>query len=1337
METVQIRRICLFFILCLITNGNAFASPVWESTSWPLDEIAQAIDWQKSNDPYYERSHGAPFAAFPGQRYESGNPPQEGLFQYEDRVGSWSVVGKIQFQPTSSDSNSLMGALLVCERPHRDQAPFFMLLCIRDERHRNRIVLQSAWRAPDEKTIHLSLPLPIPAKSSLSGDSQQEFFARITRNAKHNLLVAEWLEDNRNWKTVDWRNLTMAETVSYGIVSSASHEAGHMESILLTDVRLDIPSPVATRMFSQPQYSNHPIDVTLHVNKPSNHTQPIGITETVPNGWTVDRIGQQGVLQKNVLFWTIGETDESLELTYTLRPTSAANDVAVFSGSIDSIPILGDKFLTPQTHKIPIQPGGHWRYWTTADGLRETCGLCQKGGDGRIWIRHGSVNQISCLDGYSVSRIPSPGVWGQIFETNTGQIWSFDSRGLKRFENGEWISYPISGTDFSQTVILPTAQNRVILCLQDRLAEFNAETRELSPIQSIERTQLGAFTNIAMSRNGDIFISGFWGLAKIDRKGRESAMGAAWTEYPIPVELDAAFLGAALEDEEGRIYISALSRRTHKRVLLQFYEGEWSLKCVDEQSISMGWPSVEEGFWVWKTSAYYPVLTFLSGPASRRFETDVSLPSLTSVQLPILERGFPVLYESNRSFWISLSPGIARYAESVWNTPKALSDLSEHVNAICEDPTGRLWFTTFNQLLLFQNETWKHYPLPNGYSTYQWEPNGLAYLKNEKLAIRNMNDVLLLFDPASEQFEAIEHPQGKKISLIFPRSDGTLWVQCEDRTSTRQKFAYSLEIFDGSEFHLFDDRKDQWNIEQLRYIYEDTEGNIWLGGMAEERLGVYRDGKYRTLGEEYPGDSVMCIFPYDSGRLWFSDRKAIYEYDGEHWRTLHTHLDGIPSIVRCRNGSVWLATWNGLYRYDGNSWVENSVEEGLSSFCIFKIFEDSQNRLWAATSLGLNLYHPEADPDPPRVILDPSENGDTVAANGVAKFVFSGIDKWKYTPQNRLLFSHRIDDGLWSPYTGDTVANYSNLTPGSHQFFVKSMDRNGNVSQSAAVFGFTVLLPWYQEPVFLILLIAGSAITLIAVGFAVSRHINLEKLVKIRTRDLQAVHEQLLAYQKQLQSFASEITLIEERDRKQIAAELHDRIGHGLAACQMQIETLLQHPLDSFPSQILHRTLHVLEQTIQDTRTLTFEISPPILYEIGLEAALEWLIEQMETQYRLKVEFIDDGQPKELSEDARGILFRSVRELLFNVIKHASSLRAQVRIQKEDNAVRLTVSDEGAGFERERSEDMANRRSFGLFSIRERIEYLGGTFDCRTKPGEGTQVTIWMPCAAKLSSSDS
>src|SRR5439155_13434557 len=105
--------------------------------------------------------------------------------------------------------------------------------------------------------------------------------------------------------------------------------------------------------------------------------------------------------------------------------------------------------------------------------------------------------------------------------------------------------------------------------------------------------------------------------------------------------------------------------------------------------------------------------------------------------------------------------------------------------------------------------------------------------------------------------------------------------------------------------------------------------------------------------------------------------------------------------------------------------------------------------------------------------------------------------------------------------------------------------------------------------------------------------------------------------------------------------------------------------------------LALLGQSLEDTRTLTFELSPPVLYELGLSAALHWLAEQLQRQYNIKIS-VDAGDAADhLSEDVRSLLFRAVRELLTNVIKHADATAARVSLRQAGDFIRLTVADDG------------------------------------------------------------
>jgi PAS domain S-box-containing protein len=221
-------------------------------------------------------------------------------------------------------------------------------------------------------------------------------------------------------------------------------------------------------------------------------------------------------------------------------------------------------------------------------------------------------------------------------------------------------------------------------------------------------------------------------------------------------------------------------------------------------------------------------------------------------------------------------------------------------------------------------------------------------------------------------------------------------------------------------------------------------------------------------------------------------------------------------------------------------------------------------------------------------------------------------------------------------------------------------------------------------------------------------------------QDRKSSEEQVLAYQEQLQSLAAELSLSEERERRRIATELHDRIGQSLAFARLKLAGLSRERNELKPVQDL------IEQAIVDTRSLTFELSPPVLYELGLVPALEWLTRKIEQEHGVKTRFHDDGEPKPLHENFRVVLFQAVRELLVNVVKHAQATHAQVLMRRDGDALRIMIEDDGVGFEVSKSKGEAPR-SFGLFNVRERVEYLGGKVKIRSVTNCGTRVTLIAP----------
>jgi signal transduction histidine kinase len=154
----------------------------------------------------------------------------------------------------------------------------------------------------------------------------------------------------------------------------------------------------------------------------------------------------------------------------------------------------------------------------------------------------------------------------------------------------------------------------------------------------------------------------------------------------------------------------------------------------------------------------------------------------------------------------------------------------------------------------------------------------------------------------------------------------------------------------------------------------------------------------------------------------------------------------------------------------------------------------------------------------------------------------------------------------------------------------------------------------------------------------------------------------------------------------------------------------------------------LIEESIRYTRSLVFELSPPILYDLGFEPAMEWLSEHMQQQYGLVVEVEDDDQPKPLDNEARVLLFRAVRELLFNVLKHAQASCTRVCMLRDGELLRVIVEDNGVGFDPDKlGASSAKMEGFGLFSIRERLNYFGGRMEIDSIPGEVSRVILTIP----------
>lgn len=221
--------------------------------------------------------------------------------------------------------------------------------------------------------------------------------------------------------------------------------------------------------------------------------------------------------------------------------------------------------------------------------------------------------------------------------------------------------------------------------------------------------------------------------------------------------------------------------------------------------------------------------------------------------------------------------------------------------------------------------------------------------------------------------------------------------------------------------------------------------------------------------------------------------------------------------------------------------------------------------------------------------------------------------------------------------------------------------------------------------------------------------------------------EKIIQYQGRLKALASQLTLVEEKERRRIAEDLHDHIGQTLAFSRIQVAKAKKLTRDDKLSEILEELSQSLLSTIRDTKELVFDLSSPLLNEIGLGSAISsWLNDQMTIKHGIRNRYSGPDEKIVLGHNVSTILFRNIRELLTNIVRHARAKMVTVKMQQVAGQLQLIVTDDGIGFDPEKINN-SEGLGFGLFSIRERMADYGGELDIKSTPGKGCRVVLSIP----------
>lgn len=237
-----------------------------------------------------------------------------------------------------------------------------------------------------------------------------------------------------------------------------------------------------------------------------------------------------------------------------------------------------------------------------------------------------------------------------------------------------------------------------------------------------------------------------------------------------------------------------------------------------------------------------------------------------------------------------------------------------------------------------------------------------------------------------------------------------------------------------------------------------------------------------------------------------------------------------------------------------------------------------------------------------------------------------------------------------------------------------------------------------------------------------------EAKLRAMNKELQERTSSLLSYQDQLRSLASKLSKAEEQERQRLATELHDNLGQLLTMSKLKLDLLQKKEYPDSLDGDINELSDLISEANRYTRQLMSELKPPpALDQEEFGTAVAWLADKMK-QHNLNVKIDDDKQSKPLDEEVRTVLLQSIRELLFNVVKHAGVEEATINLTRKNDQLQVEVIDKGKGFDIKRKDILpAEEGGFGLFNIKERMDLLGGDLMIHSEPGKGTVAKLLAP----------
>lgn len=663
------------------------------------------------------------------------------------------------------------------------------------------------------------------------------------------------------------------------------------------------------------------------------------------------------------------------------------------------------------------------------------------------------------------------------------------------------------------------------------------------------------------------------------------------------------------------------------------------------------------------------------------------------------------IWIGTRGMGVSILDPVTNEIKSLGADRTGKSSGQENVQALEEDHEGVVWMgTAVGGLISYNRQT-------NELQSFRHSNDDENSLINDTVFALEIDDEGTLwvgtsgglnrYDKNSNEFKVVKKDpsdpgtlRSDRIRSLHFGSDKLLWITTEyGGLNSLDTKSNKMTFYPGNGDPIVD------NV--IMTIAEDPKGRIWIGSPS----GLYMFEKERnrftkfTEKEGLPNNFINTIIPDEEGFLWITTNNGVakLDADGQVLRVFdksngfQSNEFNLNSALRISDGRIAVGGINGFNIFHPRGFSAGKFVPELA-FTEFKIFNKSvtsgddsplKNSIWCESRIGLSYRE------------------------SVISFSFAAMD---FESPNRIQYKYMMEgfDKAWVSSGNTGSATYTNLDPGEYIFRVKATNSDGIWNEKDASIGINISPPFWKTIWFK----TFGALTVAAAASAVYQN----KLNQVRKE------------KKAQEEFTRRLIEAQETDRKRIAAELHDSIGHGLLISKNRLQlSLNEDNLNPHTASKIQDVSDMLSGTLNEVREISYNLHPYQIERLGISKAIRSIIDKVSESVKISFTCMIDEFDGLLSPEAEITLFRIVQECVNNIIKHSDATEAILNVSRDEREISLFISDNGKGIDLSALKSEKHKHGLGLEGMIERARIINAALNVNSAPGKGTNVKIVIP----------